>query len=467
MEKVKTRFAPSPTGFLHIGGARTALFNFLFARKNKGSFILRFEDTDKKRCKKIYEEDIKNFLKWLNITWDEGPYYQSERLQIYRELLKKLKEKDAVYYCYCQEEELEKRRKLSLKKGIPPKYDGRCRNLTEKEIREFEREKRKPSIRFKVKEEILEVEDLLRGKIKFDTSLFGDFVIFKQDGYPSFLFANAVDDSLMGINYVIRGDDHLSNTPRQILIQKALSLKSPFYLHLPMILSSERTKLSKRVESISIRELKKQGFLPEAILNYMAFLGWSPEKNKGEIFSLEELIKEFSLERLSKSSSVFDMEKLKWINSQHIKNCEVEHLTEIVSDYLQIDIEKNFLKKAVFTLKGEAVLLSDFKEWLKIFLEEVKFEDIREKIKNKNILDEFYFFLKGIDFDSIEEIRERIRNFLQVKKISAKEFLYLLRLVLTGRESGPEIHKIIYILGKENTLRRIKKFTDEKCHLEE
>jgi glutamyl-tRNA synthetase len=456
MEKIKTRFAPSPTGFLHLGSIRTALFNFLFARKNSGIFLLRIEDTDKERCKKIYEEDIKNSLKWLNLNWDEGPYYQSERLEIYNEFLERLKEKDAVYYCYCQESELEERRKLSLKRGIPPKYDGRCRNLTKKEIQNFEEEGRVPCVRFKVKKQILEVEDLIRGKIKFDTSLIGDFIIFKQNKIPTFLFANAVDDALMEITHVIRGDDHLSNTPRQILIQKELNLNSPFYAHLPMILSSDKSKLSKRIESISIRELKEEGFLPEAILNYVVFLGWSP-KEKNEIFSLKELIEKFTLEKVSKSSSIFDIEKLKWINSSHLKNYNLDKLTELVKDYLNLEIEKEFLKKIVFTFQDSVVKLSDFKEESKIFLEEVEVNKIKDKIKEKEIFLEFSNFLENIEIDSPENLKKEIKKFIEIKKISPKEFFSELRLILTGRESGPEIQKIIYTLGKEKTLNRIRK----------
>ena len=325
--QIRVRFAPSPTGYLHIGNVRTALFNYLFAKKHNGSFILRIEDTDFDRVKKEYEDSILENLKWLGLNWNEGPdcggsyapYRQSERINTYKEYADKLLNEGRAYKCFCSGEELERKRRESLSKGLPPRYDGKCFRLSREEIASYEQKGIKPSTRFKVKDGMIEFEDIIRGKISFKGSDIGDFVILRSDGIASYNFAAAIDDALMEITHVIRGEDHLSNTPRQILLNQAIGFDIPKFAHLSMILGPDKSRLSKRHGAESVTELKEEGYLSEAVINYLSLLGWSSEDGR-EIMPLTDIIKNFSLERVSKSPAVFDIKKLKWINSHYIKN---------------------------------------------------------------------------------------------------------------------------------------------------
>lgn len=337
--EVRTRFAPSPTGLLHIGGARTALFNYLFAKKYQGVFVLRIEDTDIERSKPEYEKDIIGSLKWLGIEWDEF-YRQSERKKIYAQYLKKLLEENKAYYCFCSEEELEAQRQYQLSIGEAPRYSGKCANLSQEEIKKM-REKRKPAvIRFRVSAKKIEFNDLIRGKLEFDTSFLGDIVIAKNLTAPLYNFTCAVDDFEMKISYVIRGEEHISNTPKQILLQEALNFPLPQYAHLPMILAPDRTKLSKRHGAIGISQFKKEGYLPEALINFLAFLGWNPGGER-EIYSMASLIKEFSLERVQKGGAIFNIKRLDFLNSFYIRQRSLEKLTELCLPYL---IEKGLIE---------------------------------------------------------------------------------------------------------------------------
>lgn len=338
--EVRTRFAPAPTGFLHIGSARTALFNYLFAKKNEGVFILRIEDTDKERSKPEYEKDIIDSLKWLGIEWDEL-YRQSERREIYAKYLKKLLDEDLAYHCFCSEEELEAQRDYFLSIGRPPIYNGKCKNLPKEIVKKYLAEKKSSIIRFKVPAKKVEFEDLIRGKIEFDASLIGDFSIAKDLNNPLYNFACVIDDFEMRISHVIRGEDHLSNTPKQILIQEALGFPRPEYAHLPLILGPDRTKLSKRHGAVAISEYKKDGYLPETLINFMAFLGWNPGTER-EIYSMASLIKEFSLERIQKGGAIFNIKRLDFLNSFYIRQRSLEKLTELCLPYL---IEAGLIEK--------------------------------------------------------------------------------------------------------------------------
>ncbi|MDI6602855.1 MAG: glutamate--tRNA ligase [Patescibacteria group bacterium] len=347
--EVRTRFAPAPTGVLHIGGARTALFNYLFAKKNEGVFILRIEDTDIERSGQEYEKDIMESLKWLGIEWDEGPdvggdygpYRQSERLNIYAKYLEKLLAEDKAYYCFCSEEELEAQRQYQLSIGEAPHYSGKCANLSKEEVQRLREAGKSAVIRFRVPSKKVRFNDLIRGKLEFDTSLMGDIVIAKDLTIPLYNFACVVDDFEMKISQVIRGEEHISNTPKQILLQEALNFPSPQYVHLPMILGPDRTKLSKRYEAVGISEYKKEGYLPEALVNFMAFLGWNPGGER-EIYSISSLIKEFSLERVQKGGAIFNIKRLDFLNGFYIRQRSVEKLTELCLPYL---IEAGFLEK--------------------------------------------------------------------------------------------------------------------------
>ena len=330
--EVRTRFAPAPTGLLHLGGARTALFNYLFAKKYQGAFVLRIEDTDIERSKPEYEKDIIESLKWLGIEWNEF-YRQSERQKIYAQYLKKLLEEDKAYYCFCSEEELEAQRQYQLSIGEAPRYSGKCAGLSPEEVEKFKADGKPAVIRFRVPAKKIEFNDLIRGKLEFDTSLFGDFVIAKNLTSPLYNFACVVDDFEMKISHVIRGEEHISNTPKQILLQEALNFPSPQYAHLPMILAPEKTKLSKRHGAMGISEFKKEGYLPEALVNFIAFLGWNPGGER-EIYSMSSLIKEFSLEKVQKSPAVFNIKRLNFLNGFYIRQKSVEKLTELCLPYL-------------------------------------------------------------------------------------------------------------------------------------
>ena len=339
--EVRTRFAPSPTGLLHSGSVRTALFSYLFAKKNQGVFILRIEDTDKERSKPEFEKNIIETLKWLWIEPDEGPdigghygpYRQSERKKIYTKYLKKLVEENKAYYCFCAEEDLKELREYQLSIGEAPHYSGKCSHLPEELIEKNLKEKKSFVIRFRIPPKKVEFEDLVRGKIEFDASLMGDIVIAKDFKTPLYNFACVVDDYELQISHVIRGEEHISNTPKQILIQEALGLPRPKYAHLPMVLGPDRSKLSKRHGAVSVSEYKQQGYLPEAIVNFISFLGWNPGTER-EIYTMNSLIKEFSLERVQKSGAVFSPKRLDFLNGFYIRQKSIEKLTTLCLPYL-------------------------------------------------------------------------------------------------------------------------------------
>ena len=321
-KKVKVRFAPSPTGPFHIGGARSALFNWLYAHHMNGTFLVRIEDTDLKRSTKESEENIKDSLKWLGLNWDEGidvggdngPYRQTERLDIYNAEVKKLIDEGKAYYCYCTEEELEESRKEQIAAGKTPVYDGHCEHLTQGQIDQYKAEGRKPVVRLKVRKDgVFAFDDMVRGHVEFQASGIGDFIIVKSDGIPVYNFAVVIDDAKMGITHVIRAEEHLSNTPRQLAIYEALGYEVPKFGHISLILGADHKKMSKRHGATSVTEYRNMGYLPQAMFNYLALLGWAPQGEQ-EIFSVDELVKQFSMNRVSSNDAVFDIEKLNWIN---------------------------------------------------------------------------------------------------------------------------------------------------------
>ncbi len=470
MEQVRVRFAPSPTGYLHLGSVRTALFNYLFAKSSGGKFILRLEDTDKERSLSTYEKDIIDGLKWMGFLWDEGPevgghftpYYQSERLNVYIKYIEKLKEKGLIYYCWCTNDDLEFKKKENLKRGIPPRYDGKCKKLSDKEITKFKDEGRIPTVRFEMPDEILKVEDLIRGGVAFDTTLIGDFIILKQDGLPTFLFANAIDDALMKINYVIRGEDHLSNTPRQIAIYKALNLDIPKFAHITLILAPDKSKLSKRHGAVSLIEYRNLGYLKEALLNYLILLGYSPSK---ENLTLPEMIDEFSFERFQKSGSIFDIKKLNSLNNYYIKKKDIKEIVDLSLPYFAnsalINLPEEKIQKIVEIAREGANTLQDIPVNSKTLIdEELTFDEEKTtKLKSekvKKILSELYNEFTQLNNFNEENVLLLLKNFSQNKNVPTKEIFSTLRLSLTAQEKGPELHKIIYIFGKEKTLKRIK-----------
>ncbi|MDP2930090.1 MAG: glutamate--tRNA ligase, partial [bacterium] len=327
-EIVRTRFAPSPTGLLHLGGARTALFAFLLARVNQGIFIVRIEDTDKERSKQEYEQSILEDLRWLGFDWDEGPdkegafgpYRQSERNEIYQKYLQQLLAEGKSFYCFCPEEELETYRQYQLSQGQSAVYSGKCRNLSAEEVEKNLRQGKPAILRFKNEATApIVFEDLVRGKIEFDPKLIGDFPITRTNKTALWNFAVTIDDFEMKITHVVRGEEHISNTPKQILLQEALGFPTPKYAHFPMILAPDRSKLSKRHGSVPIQYYKQEGYLAESLINFLVLLGWHPEDNR-EIFSLKQLEKEFSLKRVQKSGAIFNQERLDWLSGFYLRN---------------------------------------------------------------------------------------------------------------------------------------------------
>ena len=484
-EKVRVRFAPAPTGYLHLGSARAALFNFLFAKGRKGVFILRIEDTDKERSREEYEEDILEGLRWLNLSWDEGPdkggefgpYRQSEREDIYKRYAKILLDKEIAYPCYCTEEELRERRREDLKQKKAPKYDGRCRGLSKEERENFEKRGRKPTLRFKVSSQILEVLDLIRSKVVFDTSLIGDFIITRQDGTSSFIFANVLDDALMKVTHVIRGDDHLSNTPRQVLLYQALGLPLPEFAHIPMILAPDRSKLSKRHGAVSVGEYKKKGYLPEALVNYLALLGWSPERSTQEFFSLKELTEQFSLRRVSKSGAIFDFKKLDWMNGCYLRKSSLDRITKLSWPYLSawpgtgpyLEKEKmkemedySWLKGVVEVTRDSVEVLSQIPQQAEVFFkDEVVYEEgLKDELKeekNKLVIKTLKRQLNQLKIFEEEIIYSTLKEVCQDLGLKTKEVFMPTRIALTGKTKGPELPKIISLLGKEKTITRLEK----------
>jgi len=457
MGKIVTRFPPSPTGHLHLGGARTALFNWLFARHHGGKFVLRFEDTDRERSKQEYVDSILEALKWLGLDWDEGPYFQSKRLSLYREYAEKLFKEGKAYYCECTKEELEAKKKAMLEKGLKPRYDGTCR---EKGLGPGEG--RALRLRVDAVGEI-EFEDLLRGKISFPAEEIDDFIIMRSDGTPTYHFAVVIDDITMGITHVIRGDDHISNTPKQLLIYKALGVEPPKYAHIPMVLGRDGARLSKRHGAKSILEYRDAGFLPNALINYLARLGWG--YGDQEYFTTEELIEKFSLENVNLSAARFDPDKLLAVNAYWIRNSNnkylLEHLNSFLKNYDLSKFSENYLLSAIETVKTRAKTLVEMAEMMHFYLvEDVEYE---EKGANKFLVPEIKPILKEV----IEEIEKEpleeekfekfLRGLAEEKGIKLKNIAQAIRVALTGKTVSPGLFEIIKVLGKDKVIKRLNR----------
>ncbi len=453
---VRTRFAPSPTGYLHIGGARTALFNYLFARKHGGKFILRVEDTDVARSTEESVKAILEGLTWLGLEWDEGPYFQSRRFDLYREHAQKLLDQGRAYRCWCTPEELEERRKKALEEGRPPKYDGRCRRRTDTP--------QGPSaIRFMVEPGRTVVDDLIRGKVAFDHDQIEDFVVLRSDGTPTYNLCVVVDDATMEISHVIRGDDHLNNTPKQVLLYEALGYRLPEFAHLPMILGPDKTRLSKRHGATSVTAYREMGYLPHALVNYLARLGWS--YGDQEIFSKEELIEKFSLENVGKSSGVFNPEKLLWLNQHYIKETPDEELSRLVLPYLKslgVDASEDpRLVRIVSTLKERAKTLKEMAESaLFYFRDKVEYDEKAAKKfltpQRLALLEELTTMLEGLEGFSQEDIEGVFRTLMEKRGVKLGQIAQPVRVALTGGTVSPGIFETIEAMGKEKTLERLR-----------
>jgi len=479
-QEIRVRIAPSPTGLLHIGTARTALFNYLFVKQNKGKFILRIEDTDTERSEKKYEKDILENLEWLGLKWDEGPIRQSERIKIYQKYLEKLLDSGQAFYCDHTKEELDKEKKEQIKKKQAPRHICNRPKYVIASKAKQSREKNKiaasPSaprndnciIRFRCPDKKVVFEDLIRGKLEFDGNLLGDISIAKDEKTPLYNFAAAIDDSEMKISHIIRGEDHLSNTPKQILIQQALGLDISQFAHLPLILGPDKSKMSKRHGSVSIKEYKEQGYLPEALINFMVLLGWNPGTEQ-EIFSCQGLVEEFSLQRVHKGGAIFNIQRLDWINGQYIRKMDIDELTEKCLPYLPKNTDKKYAKKVVALEKERIKKLSEIGDMTKFFFtDEMKYDSellIWKKMTLKQVKNNLGILEKTLeqtgDFDqkSLEQLLNPLRE-----KHGTGELLWPLRVALTGQKNSPGPFEIMEVLGKQKSLKRIKqaiKKTDE------
>jgi nondiscriminating glutamyl-tRNA synthetase len=477
---VRVRFAPSPTGPIHIGGVRTALFSWLFARKYGGTFVLRIEDTDKERSEKRFETELLQGLSWLGLDWDEGPqpigngdqlelggekgefgpYRQSERTEIYKKYLKQLMEKGDVYYCYCSKEDIEAQRQAMLAQGLPPKYNGHCRNLTTPPAG-----KSPEVIRFKVPEIKVEFKDLVRSKVTFNAALFGDMIIAKDLDTPLYNFAVVVDDALMGITHVIRGEEHLSNTPKQILMQRALGFTEPIYAHIPLILNPDRSKMSKRYADTALMNYRDRGYVPEAMVNFLALMGWHPTGDK-EIFSRAELIAEFDLGRVQQAGAIFNEEKLDWLDREHMKTMPLAEVATLATTFFEkrgIAIkDHDMFQRVVAAQLGRAKTLDDIAEISGFFFTLPEYEANLLIWKESSTLTEVAEILSSVraviagivveDFT-----RETLIACLPliIGERSRGIVLWPLRVALSGQATSPDPIEIMVVVGREESLRRI------------
>lgn len=480
-EKIRLRIAPSPTGYLHIGTARTALFNYLYARKMGGEFILRIEDTDLERSDAAFEKDIIDGLRWLGIEWDEGPdiggphgpYRQSERGSNYRVYLEKLLSEGHLYNCYCTEGELQKEREDQLFAKQAPIYSGKCRDLSEDQKKIFEEEGRRTVLRFRVPEETLVVKDVIRGDISFDTSLIGDMVIAKNLDTPLYNFAVVVDDYEMKITHVIRGEDHISNTPKQILLGRALGFPVPEFGHLPLILNQDRSKLSKRQNKVSLLEYKYEGYIPEALLNFMVLLGWNPGGDR-EVYSEEELRAIFDIKDINKSGAVFDLSKLDWLNSHYIKEKNIDQVVELAWPFFEkagyaeelknATIEQREYIKKIITLERTRIKkISEITDSVEYFFKRPEYVASLLQWKEMSVdqvKSNIEFVVQVIDLipedDFDVKIESSIRESISEKGLSNGEVLWPMRTALTGREKSPSPFEVAQVLGKKETLGRLR-----------
>ncbi|WP_281883976.1 glutamate--tRNA ligase [Paenibacillus sp. YYML68] len=481
MADIRVRYAPSPTGHLHIGGARTALFDYLYARKNNGKFIIRFEDTDQSRHVESGVDSQLEGLRWLGVDWDEsvdvggpyGPYRQTERLDLYQPFIDQLLREGNAYYCYCSEADLEAERAEQEAAGQMPMYSGKCRNLTPEQAEAYRAEGRKPSIRFRVpSDRTIAFVDRIREQVEFDSNGIGDFIIVRPDGIPTYNFAVILDDHLMKISLVIRGEEHLTNTPRQIMMYEALGLPVPEFAHLALILNQDRKKMSKRDESIIqfIEQYKSLGYLPEAVMNFIALLGWSP-KGEEEMFTREELIEQFDLDRVSKSPAVFDMDKLNWMNNAYIKKADPERIVQLALPHLQeagrlpaeLSEEQQQWVRALVGLyqeqlrfAAEIVTLSEL-----FFREEVQMEDEAAALLAEDyapvVLRSFLGQVESASSFTVDAVKAMVKAVQTETGYKGKQLFMTIRVALTGQMHGPDLNMAIHLLGAETVQVRLKK----------
>ena len=454
-DNIRTRFAPSPTGYLHIGGARTALFSWLYARHTGGKFILRVEDTDAQRSTEESSKQILEALEWLGLDWDEGPFYQSQRLDIYRSYVDRLVDEGNAYWCECTPEELDAKRKQALENGAKPKYDGTCKTkgLGPGPGR---------VVRFAMPSTgITAFDDMIKGKISVDNSELDDLVLLRSDGMPTYNLTVVIDDASMNITHIIRGDDHVNNTPRQLKIYEALGFDLPFFAHVPMILGSDKARLSKRHGATSVTAYKEMGYLPEALVNYLVRLSWS--HGDQEIFSREELIKFFDFGTVGKAAAVFNPEKLLWLNHHYIKTGDPVRLAGLLPDFIEhkgYDIpEKEYIEKVVMDVRERTKTLEDMIDFGDFyFTEKDAPEELKEKFFKPELAEIFRSLierLEMIDLADHAQIEESFKALLEKFEIKFKVLAQPMRIALTGKTVSPGIFEVISTLGKDKVIPRL------------
>ncbi|MCK4400913.1 glutamate--tRNA ligase [bacterium] len=479
LKNVRVRFAPSPTGSLHLGNTRTAIFNWLFARHTGGKFILRIEDTDKERSTPESVNVIMESLKWLGLDWDEGPdaggdfgpYYQMQRLDKYKKYIDILIKRNMAYPCFCAPERLAEMRHQMQKQKLPPRYDGKCKNLSKEEIECLTSQGIKHVLRFRVPYTgVTEFNDLVHGKICIDNSVLDDFVIVKSNAGPTYNFACVVDDIEMKITHIIRGDDHISNTPKQIAIYKALCCNSPEFAHIPLILGHDKAKLSKRHGAASPLEYRDMGYLPQVLVNFLTLLGWAPGDNR-EIMSGDELIESFSIEKINDRNAVFDSQKLDWMNGVYIRKMPLEELVdialeelkkaELIKDTEEVDVNK--ISKIVGLIQERLKKFSEIPQLINYFFDKPVYEEkpVRKFLKKDGVSQMLQELCKVIEeeepFD-IETLESAVREFIEKKGLKPGDVIHPIRVALTGRAASPPIFDVMEILGKQTCLKRIRRF---------
>jgi glutamyl-tRNA synthetase len=463
MSQVRVRFAPSPTGYLHIGGVRTALFNWLYVRQQKGVFVLRIEDTDQSRSTEESIQAIIQGMEWVGLDWDEGPFRQTERMELYRSHAMKLLAKGQAYWCVCKADELEARRKEAEAKGFSPRYDGRCRSLG------ITSPTGEAALRFKAPQEgQTVVDDLIKGKIVFDNNVLDDLIILRSNGYPTYNFSVVVDDALMNITHVVRGDDHLTNTPRQVPIFEALGFPVPRFGHLPMILGSDKARLSKRHGATSIMAYKEMGYLPEAMVNYLVRLGWS--HGDQEIFTRQELIEKFTWDHVQKSAAVFNPEKLLWMNAEYIKMSPPSRIVQELVPLLEgaglreevRAASADWLAQLVVLVRERAKTLTDMVMWVTpYFGQTVSYDE--ESVKKfltpatAPILGKLLARFEAFPTFSKLEWEESFKKLVEEEGIKMGQLAQPARVALTGRAASPGLFEVMEVLGRERTLLRLRK----------
>jgi nondiscriminating glutamyl-tRNA synthetase len=470
---VRIRFAPSPTGHLHVGGARTAVFNWLYARKHNGAFVLRIEDTDVSRSTQESERTLLEDLRWLGLDWDEGPdtggphrpYRQSQRRAVYDDTVNRLIREGIAYPCFCSEEELEAKRQAAQAKNEAPHYDGTCRRLSPEDVAAKRQAKLPEVIRFKVPQGSVTIHDLIRGDIEMDTSMVGDFIIRRSNGLPTYNFAAVVDDHTMDITHVLRGEEHLPNTLRQILLYRAMQVEPPHFGHLPLILGEDRSKLSKRHGASSVGELRDTGFLPMGVVNYLVLLGWSHSKEK-EVLTVDELIEDFALKRVNKSAAIFDKKKLRWMNGMHVRRRDAAELFPAADPYFPDNVKTAYTeeqRRDIFDLLHERIdTFADLYEQTRIFLKPPIFDEEAKEclssITSQRVVSELKNELARLEAPlTPEQFKTVIKTVGERAEVRGKELYFPVRAAVTGSVHGPDIARVSAIKGRDETIELLER----------